>query len=111
MALSELSGLGLFPCALVIIGLAKLVLSVVLFLIFERLSGSARIAGVGALLYCAHSNYLFWTSQFSYESLSLPLLAVAVLCLVARTGQDARSAWRGLHSAASSQSPSPSRIT
>ena len=97
-ALSELSGLGLFPCALLIIGLAKLVLSVALFLIFERLSGSARIAGVGALLYCAHSNYLFWSSQFSYESLSLPLLAVAVLCLVSRTGtgRQQRMAWSAL---------------
>jgi hypothetical protein len=97
-ALSELSGLGLFPCALLIIGLAKLMLSVALFLIFERLSGSARIAGVGALLYCAHSNYLFWSSQFSYESLSLPLLAVAVLCLVSRTGTGRlqRMAWSAL---------------
>jgi hypothetical protein len=85
-ALSGLSGLGLFPCALLIIGLAKVVLAVALFLIFERLSGSARIGGVGALLYCAHSNYLFWSSQFSYESLSLPLLAVVVLSLVARNG-------------------------
>ena len=85
-ALSELSGLGLFPCALLIIGFAKVVLAVALFLTFERLSGSARIGSVGALLYCAHSNYLFWSSQFSYESLSLPLLAVALLCLVARTG-------------------------
>jgi hypothetical protein len=85
-ALSELSGLGLFPCALLVIGLAKVVLSVTLFLIFERLSGSARIAGVGALLYCAHPNYLFWSSQFAYESLSLPLFAVVLLCVVARAG-------------------------
>ena len=86
-ALSELSGLGVFPCALVIIGSAKVALSVALFLLFERISGSPRIAGVGALLYCAHSNYLFWTSQFAYESLSLPLLAVVLLCVVARNGE------------------------
>lgn len=94
-ALSELSGLGLFPCALLIIGLAKVALSVALFLIFERLSGSARIAGVGALFYCAQPNYLFWSSQFAYESFSLPLLAIMLLCLVARNGAShvLRTSW------------------
>lgn len=85
VALSKLTGLGLFPCALIIIGLAKVALSVTLFLVFERLSGSARIAGLAALLYCTHSNYLFWSAQFSYESLSVPLLGAVLLCLVART--------------------------
>ena len=46
-ALSELTGLGLFPCALVIIRLAKVMLSVALFLTFERLSGSAASRASG----------------------------------------------------------------
>lgn len=95
VALSKLTGLGLFPCALVIIGLAKIALSVALFLIFERLSGSARIAGVGALLYSTHANYLFWSAQFSYQSLSVPLLAVVLLSLAARSGapRALRASW------------------
>jgi hypothetical protein len=99
-ALSELSGLALFPSALVIIGLAKLMAAVALFLVFERLAGSARIAGVGALFYSAHSNYVFWSSQFSYESLSLPLLLVVVLCLVARSGASRarRASWSAIGS-------------
>jgi hypothetical protein len=86
VALSKLSGLGLFPCALLLIGIVKVGLSVTLFLLFERLSGSARIGGVAALLYGAHSNYLYFTSQFSYESLSVPLLACVLLCVVGRRG-------------------------
>jgi hypothetical protein len=95
VALSKLTGLGLFASALIVIGLAKLVLSMALFLIFERVSGSARLASVGALLYCAHSNYVFWSSQFSYESLSVPLLTVALVCLLSRTGasREQRVAW------------------
>ena len=95
VALSTLSGLGLFTSALVVIGVAKVLLAVGILLIFERLSGSVRIAGVGALLYCAHSNYVFWSSQFSYESLSVPLLVCALLCVVARTGaaRPQRLAW------------------
>ena len=94
-ALSELSGLGLFASALVVAGIAKVLLCVALFLVFERLSGSDRIAAVAALLYCAHAGFLFVTAQFSYEALSLPLLAVALLCVVQRSGAgDAeRVAW------------------
>ena len=98
VALSELSGLGLFASALVVIGLAKAMLSLALFLLFERLSGSARVAGLGALLYCAHPNYLLWSSQFSYESLSLPLLVVVLVCLVARNGapRAQQAAWSAI---------------
>ncbi len=85
-ALSELSGMGLFTSALVVVGVAKVMLCVALFLLFERLCGSDRIAAVGALLFCAHANFLFFNSQFSFESLSLALLAVALLCVVQRRG-------------------------
>ena len=93
--LSKLTGLGVFPCALIVVGLAKVMLSVALFLIFERVSGSARLAGLGALLYCAQANYLFWSSQFSYESLALPLLGVVLLCVVSRNGASRaqRASW------------------
>ena len=94
-ALSELSGVGLFTSALVVVGLAKVTLCVALFAIFERLSGSDRIAAVAALLYGAHASFLFAGSQFSYESLSLALLAVALLCVVQRrgAGDGERIAW------------------
>ena len=111
VALSKLSGIGLFPCALVLIGVVKVGLAVVLFLLFERLSGSARIGGVAALFYCAGSSDLYFTSQFSYESLSVPLLAGVLLCLVARTGSSARSAPRRLRWVACSPAPSSSPTT
>src|SRR5207302_1515221 len=43
---------------------------------------SARLAGLGAALYAANANFLFFSAQFSYESLALPLL-VMVLAFVA----------------------------
>lgn len=87
VALSKLTGLGLFTCAVTIIGLAKVSLAVAIFVVFERVTGSARIAGVAALLYSAHSNYVFWSAQYSYESLSVPLMAIAILCVAARAPQ------------------------
>jgi hypothetical protein len=75
-ALAALGGLPVFTSGLVVIGAARLVLVLSLFLFYEQVSGSARAAGVGALLYMAHSNFLYWSAQFSYESLALPLAAL-----------------------------------
>ena len=87
-AISQVTGLGVFASGLVVVGTARLVLMLALFLLFERISGSSRIAGVGALLYAGSANFLFWSAQFSYESLSLPLFVVAMLMVVSRPADD-----------------------
>ena len=55
-----------------------------LFLLFERVGGSARTAGLAAAIYTTNFNFLFWGAQFSYESLALPLLVVVLLMLSER---------------------------
>lgn len=91
----SLTGFGTFGSGLILIGGARLVIMLALFLFFERLSGSARIAGVGSAVYAANSNFVFFSAQFSYESLALPLL-VLVLFAVAELASDhhsRRRAW------------------
>jgi hypothetical protein len=82
-ALRQLTGLDIFGAGLVIIGLGRLIMILGLFLLFERLSGSARSASLATTLYTANSNFLFWSAQFSYESLALPL-AILVLYIAFR---------------------------
>lgn len=82
-ALSSLSGLAVFPAGLIVVGLARLLLALSFYLFAEQVSRSARVAGLAALLYMSHSNFLFWSTQFSYESLSLPL-SMGVLYLIMR---------------------------
>ena len=84
--LSQLLGLDGFGAGLVVTGLARLVMTVALFLFFERLTASARVAALSTLLYAANPNYMFWSVQFSYESLALPL-AMAVLAVLLRREQ------------------------
>ncbi|HZQ10382.1 MAG TPA: hypothetical protein VFD70_27635 [Anaerolineae bacterium] len=92
-ALVNLSGLSTFQAGIVIIGAARLLILLSLYLIFEQLSGSPRVASLGALLYSANSNYPFWTAQFSYESLSLPLAVMVLFLLLRReTATDRRAA-------------------
>lgn len=82
-ALVSVSGMSVFHAGLVVIGVARLVLVLAVYLLLEAISGSARVAGVATALYMTHPNFLFWTAQFSYESLSLPL-ALGVFVAVAR---------------------------
>ncbi len=55
----------------------------IVFLV-ERFSGSARIAGLAAFMYAANPNFLYWSAQFSYESLALPLVLFALFLTVQR---------------------------
>jgi hypothetical protein len=87
--LASMSGLSSFGAGLIVIGAARLVITLALFLLFERLSGSDRVAALGAVTYAGNANYFFFSAQFSYESLALPLLVV--LLLAVREWRDARS--------------------
>jgi hypothetical protein len=89
VALSDITTLPLFICGVIVIALARLILMVALFLLFEQIVDSARVAGMGALLYAAGPNFLYFTAQFSYESLSLPLF-IAALAVASTLGGGAR---------------------
>lgn len=78
-ALSQLSGLSIFHAGLIVIGLARAVLVLALFLFLERLTGSARGAGVGIVVYACNPSFLYFDAQFGYESLALGLAAAFLL--------------------------------
>ena len=82
-ALADVTGLPVMAAAVVLIGVARLVLVLAIFLLFEQVSGSTRVAGLGAVLFMGQSSFLYWSAQFSYESLSFPLV-IAALFLAAK---------------------------
>ena len=77
-AIAQATGLSAFGAGIVVIGAGRLLLMLTLFLLFEKLSGSSRVAGLAAVVYVANPNFLFWSAQFSYQSLALPLALLAV---------------------------------
>jgi len=81
-ALMSLTGMSAFGAGVILIGVARLLLVMALFVLFTRVSGSHRLAGLAVVIYAGSSNFLYWGVQYSYESLSLPLL-VAVLAAFA----------------------------
>lgn len=83
-ALMKLTGLSVYGAGVLLVGVARLVLVASLFLLFHRVSGSARAAGLGVAIYAGNFNFLYWGAQFSYESLALPLLLLAMMALAER---------------------------
>ncbi len=89
-ALTMLTGTSIYLSGTILIGLARLVFMAALYFLFARLSGSARGAGLGVAVYTGTTNFLFWGAQFSYESLSLPLMVVVLMAFVEREAESPR---------------------
>jgi hypothetical protein len=94
-ALMTMTGLSSYAAGAFVVGAARLVLMGALFLLFLRVGGSARVAGLAAAIYTCNFNFLFWGAQYSYESLALPLLLMIMMALAEREAvrREALRAW------------------
>lgn len=95
-AVTTLTGLSTFVSGVVVIGVARLVLFLAFYLFAEQASYSSRVAGLATLFYMCHSNFLFWSAQFAYESLALPLALGVLYMILRREGVAERSHYLGL---------------
>ncbi|HEX2265552.1 MAG TPA: hypothetical protein VHH14_04650, partial [Solirubrobacterales bacterium] len=78
-ALVDLTEISIFHAGLIAIGAARLILVLGLFLFLERVTGSARAAGAGIVLYVCNPSFLFFDSQFHHEPMGLGLAAAFLL--------------------------------
>jgi hypothetical protein len=78
-AVAELSGLSIFASAIICLAVARALFVGALFLIYERVTGSARVAALACVFYMGCSTFVFFDTNFAYESMALPLLALALL--------------------------------
>ncbi len=89
-AVASLGGLDIFEAGLVVVGAARVLMLLALYLIFERVSRSSRTAGLAVLIYMGSSTFVFFDAAFSYESLGLPLAFFTLYLLVPREAADGR---------------------
>jgi hypothetical protein len=76
-AVAQLGGVDIYTAATVVLGAARLVLVLALFLFFEQFSDE-QVASVATLCYMVNPSFVFWSAQFGYESLALPLAIFAL---------------------------------
>lgn len=83
-AFIQMSGLSTFQAGVILVGIARILFTIALFLFYERASSSDYIAGIASVIYTANPFYLFVTVQISYESLALPFAAFILYLLTLR---------------------------
>jgi hypothetical protein len=81
-AIADLTGLSAHAAGSIALVLARLIMALALFLIVERLARSYRVAAAASLIYVANPQYLFFNSQYSYQTLALPLCFAFVYLVV-----------------------------
>jgi hypothetical protein len=91
-ALMTLTGMSPYGAGIVVVGAARLSLIVAMFFLFGRVSGSARVAGIGVAIYAGNFNFLYWGAQFSYESLSLPIFVFVLMAFAERDASSRKQA-------------------
>jgi hypothetical protein len=79
VALARLGGLPITTAGIVLIALGRVVLAAALYALFSGIGKSRRVGGVAAVLYMANPSFLYFDSDFSYESLALPFAASALV--------------------------------
>lgn len=84
VSLIQVAGLDAYTAGIVVIGTARIVVILALFLLFEAVSRSSYIAGLGVLIYMCSPIFVFFDAQFGYESLALPLTIFALTLMALR---------------------------
>jgi hypothetical protein len=77
-ALHSIADVSTWHVALVIVAVAHVLVTVAVWHLVERTTHSTRIASVGALFYAFNPGFMFFDSQFAYESLAIVFFAWGV---------------------------------
>lgn len=84
-ALAQATGLPAPAAAQTVIGAARAVLTLTLFLFLERVTGSARMGTTGAVVFISNPRFVFFDDQFAYESMALGLAALILFLEIRRS--------------------------
>ena len=94
-AIAQLSGADPFSTSVALLGFIRILFATGLFLLFEEVSASSRLAGVATLIYILNPSFAFFDGSFAYESLALPMIPI-ILFVVARWARSGATSWRPL---------------
>ncbi len=82
-AVKVLTGLPMVLSQMMVLLTARIVLVLCVFLVVERICGSARAGGIGVLVYAANPEFYAFDAGYAYETLALALAAATVYLVIA----------------------------
>ncbi len=83
-AIHSLTGLSMFAASVVTLVISRAVISLAIIAVVSLVTGSRRAGAVGAVVYVVNPQELFFNSQYSYQTLALPLAVFAVYLFATR---------------------------
>lgn len=89
-ALAAVTGLPVFAAGLIVAGLAHLLLTAALYVVFRRVSGSPRIAVAGCVFYAANPHYQSFDAIYGYQTLALGFFGLALVAALELSGHRGR---------------------
>jgi hypothetical protein len=92
-ALANVAGLSIFAAAAIVVCVLRVTFVAALFCFYDRVFRSPRLASLGCLIYMGNSAFPSFDTQFSYESLAIVFLVLALLAETAILGQRGRDRW------------------
>jgi hypothetical protein len=84
-ALISLTGVSIFHGGTIVVGVARALLVLGLYHLFDLATRSRRIASIATLVYMLGPQFLIFDAQFAYGSLALGITAVVLFCLLEHT--------------------------
>lgn len=72
-AIHQLTGLSLHSAGIVVLLAVRVVMTLALIRIVQRISRKTTVGCLAALIYAANPQYVFFNSTFAYQSVALPL--------------------------------------
>lgn len=82
-----------FIAGLIVVGMARVILALSLYFIYEQVTDSPSIASGAVLIYFCNPSCVYFQAQYAYESLALPLVAFALYCLIKRQESPVALSW------------------
>jgi hypothetical protein len=92
LALQDAAGISTWHAALVLVFCWTLLGATAVYILGEELLDSQRTAGLAALVYTLNASFMFFDTQYAYESMGVPLLLWS-LVIVARLQRDGVGRW------------------
>ncbi|RKS71301.1 O-antigen/teichoic acid export membrane protein [Motilibacter peucedani] len=83
-AVRQTTGLPVYATSVVVLLLVRVVFALTLVALVRAVSGSTRVACVASVVYVSNPQLLFFNSQFSYQTLALPLAVLTLYAFVSR---------------------------
>ncbi|MFL5690973.1 MAG: hypothetical protein ACJ795_04140 [Ktedonobacteraceae bacterium] len=92
-AVSSMTGLSTYYASIIVINVSHALMILSLFLLYEQITRSSRMAGIGMLIYMANPHFIFFDTVYSYETLALPLAIFMIYILARYANTDKSHLW------------------